>query len=433
MLKSLCILLTTVITSLYFFPFNCTFLPGSNTKMMVAAGGLIVLLFNLAKGRVAQMEKGFSVLSLIAIVVSLIGFVSVTYNNTPDYTYATYIVSMWVWLGGAYAVIHLMKAVHGCVSVRTVCNYLIGVCSLQCIIAFAMGLSEPLKAFVDGFLASEGFMGKVEDRLYGIGASLDVGGMRFATVLCMIAYLSVNVQKKLPVYMNIGYVVAFLLISVVGNMIGRTTTVGIAVALIYWLGIGLFSKQEHRQSLLLFSSYFVVCLVIFTSIVVYLYYTNSVVHSNIRFAFEGFFSLWEKGRWETNSNEILKSMYVFPDNLKTWIIGDGYFGNPVDTDPYYTGVQWKGFYQNTDVGYLRFIFYFGLLGMVSFVYFMYKAARVCMEHFYAYKMLFALILLMNYIVWFKVSSDLFLVLALFLCLPQEQSKTLQLRGVSQTL
>ena len=56
-----------------------------------------------------------------------------------------------------------------------------------------------------------------------------------------------------------------------------------------------------------------------------------------------------------------------------------------------------------------------------------------MEHFYAYKMLFALILLMNYIVWFKVSSDLFLVLALFLCLPQEQSKTLQLRGVSQTL
>ena len=38
-------------------------------------------------------------------------------------------------------------------------------------------------------------------------------------------------------------------------------------------------------------------------------------------------------------------------------------------------------------------------------------------------MLFALVLMMNYIVWFKVSSDLFLFFALFLCLPAEEEST----------
>ena len=41
-----------------------------------------------------------------------------------------------------------------------------------------------------------------------------------------------------------------------------------------------------------------------------------------------------------------------PDNLHTWIIGDGYIVNPKD-DPYYIGEVTKGYYKNTDIGYLR--------------------------------------------------------------------------------
>lgn len=60
-------------------------------------------------------------------------------------------------------------------------------------------------------------------------------------------------------------------------------------------------------------------------------------------------------------------MYVFPDNLKTWIIGDGYFSNPYNTDPFYIGTRSRGYYMGTDVGYLRFIFYFGLIGLSAFI------------------------------------------------------------------
>ena len=79
------------------------------------------------------------------------------------------------------------------------------------------------------------------------------------------------------------------------------------------------------------------------------------------------FSLAESGEWDVGSNEKLKGMYVFPETFKTWLIGDGFFG-ATTSDPYYIGKEWKSFYMDTDVGYLRFIFYFGILGLFTFLF-----------------------------------------------------------------
>ena len=100
---------TLVITSFYFFPFEFTFLPGMNTKMVIAGIGLVVLAFHFARRREFKIDNDFLTISAWALVVSLIGFAAVTYNNTNDYTYATYFVSMAVWLGAAYVVVKLME------------------------------------------------------------------------------------------------------------------------------------------------------------------------------------------------------------------------------------------------------------------------------------------------------------------------------------
>ena len=143
--------------------------------------------------------------------------------------------------------------------------------------------------------------------------------------------------------------------------------------------------------------------------------------STKRFAFEGFFSLVEQGEWDVSSNNSLMNMYVFPDNAKTWIIGDGYFDGPSNTDPYYVGPTMTGFYMWTDVGYLRFIFYFGLIGLGAFMAFFYKCGQTCATKFSGYSVMFWIILLLNYIIWFKVSTDIFLVFALFLCISKEDN------------
>lgn len=425
MLKFLGMLLATVVTSMYFFPFVFTFLPVANTKMMLAAAGLALLIVNLSRsGRHGGIDGGLFRLSVWAMAISTISFAAVVFNGTHDYTFATYVVSMWVWLGGAYAVTRTIHAVHGYLSVELVCHYLIAVCVTQCFIAYAMGQEPALKDFVDSFLAGEGFMGKVKDRLYGIGAALDVAGMKFAAVLVIISFLCANVRPQADRTRLATYLASFLVIVYVGNMIGRTTTVGACMALAYWV-FALFTGSEEqkagaRTTWLMLGGALLVAL----PIVIYYYNTSAFVHSNLRFAFEGFFSLAEKGRWETHSNEILKNMYTLPDNMKTWLIGDGYMDNPTESDPYYIGYAWKGFYHGTDVGYLRFIFYAGIFCMAAFVVYMFYVARTCITRFRPYSLLFAAILALNYIVWFKVSSDLFAVFALFLCMPADDGQTL---------
>ena len=156
-------------------------------------------------------------------------------------------------------------------------------------------------------------------------------------------------------------------------------------------------------------------------LVLYRYNSDVKFKEHIEFAFEGFFSLAESGEWEVTSNNNLKNMIVFPESLKTWIIGDGYIENPRVTDPYYVGPTYSGYYMGTDIGYLRFIFYFGIFGLLMFMYFFYKVAGVCAGRFTGYSKMFWLILIINCVVWLKVATDIFVVFALFLCIPQEDN------------
>lgn len=418
MKKIALITFTTIVLSLYFFPFSPRIMPTVNTKMIMAGIGLFVIGITLAKNRNATINKDLVILFVTAGIVSSIGLFSVYYNNTNDYTYASYLISMCVWLSAAYVVVSLMRWVHGSVSALLLCNYLIGLCVAQCVLALLMEFIEPVQDFVFS-ISDEGTANflKEKNRMSSLGVWVDIAGTRFSAVLIMIAFICVKYKEKVSKYLYL-YIIAFLTISVVGNMIARTTSVGMIVALLYFAFAAELYEFNSFAKRFWFS--FLLITILSISVIVYSYYNVSEFYRNMRFGFEGFFNLWEKGRWEVTSNQILGNMYVFPETVKTWIIGDGYFGSTVN-DPFYTGKQWKGFYMATDVGYLRFIYYFGLLGLVAFIIYFFKVAQVCVKHFPAYKIMFVLILIINYIVWFKVSTDIFVVFAPFLCISKEEN------------
>lgn len=425
MYKYLVHTISVILTSFYFFPFETIFLPGVNTKMILAGIGLLILGKRLAQRRNAGINKDFFVLSLLALSISLISLLTMTINNTPDASFLTYFVSMWVWMGGAYTVVQWLDTAYGYVNARLVCNQLIAVCVIQCLIAWTKDVYPPLQAWVDSFVGGEAFMGNTkEGRLSGIGAALDVAGLRFSAVVVMIGYI-LSKAEELSHKQIVTYLISFLIIAVIGNMMSRTTTVGVGLALVYWIySTNLLSlKQNIKNQKLWFWLGGVLCVVI--PVFIYLYFTNDIFYKNIRFGFEGFFSLWETGKWQTSSNDILLNyMIVFPDNWVTWLIGDGYAANPADKtlsffDPYYTGPVYHGYYMGTDIGYLRYIFYFGLIGTFVFSLFMWRSAWACIHRFKNYKMMFLMILLVNYIGWFKVSTDIFLVFAIFLVLSKK--------------
>lgn len=413
-LKAFTYLLLCVITSLFLFPFELVGLPGLNTKMMLAAIGLVVFFIETGRGKSGIVDRDMLLLSLFAVLVSLAGLAAIVYNGTNDTAYASYIVSMWVWIGAAYFVVWCIGKAHGYTSVRLVCNYLIVVCVFQCAMALWIDASPDIKQTVDAYIeqGQEFLNSHNVRRMYGIGASLDVAGTRFAVVLILLAFTLMS--KDTDGYFIPIYFTAFIFIAVVGNMVARTTLVGLIIAFAYIIYKTKSQQYGITREAIKFWYWAGLLLAIIIPVTVYFYNVDADFHKNLRFGFEGFFNLVENGKWEISSNEKLKTMYVFPDNLKTWIIGDGYFDNPTYSDPYYTGKHIKGFYMGTDVGYLRFIFYFGLIGLSAFILFIIKAFKICYDRFAGVKDLFVMLFLLNMIIWFKVSTDIFLIFALFL-------------------
>lgn len=419
------ILLTCVVTSFYFFPIVFTFLPAANTKMVLATCGVVVLGFRLARNRVAAiLDKDFLILSVWAFAISMMSLFTMTYNGTRDGSFATYFMSMWVWLGGAYMVISIIRWVHGCVGVQLVANYLIAVCTFQCLLAIFFQYNPVIDNAVQSIIGGkEAFMGaNTGDRLHGIGCALDVAGFKFATVLCMIGYFIAKLKGNYRALIFTIYMLCFVIITVIGNMISRSTIIGVGLVAVYWLYCLLF---QPRKSPFVVSSF--IAIAIFIPIIIALYNSSPIIEKNIRFGFEGFFSLVETGKWQTGSNDILKDMVVFPDNLKTWLIGDAYAANPSDQrgdwfDLYYTGPSFHGFYMQTDIGYCRYIFYFGIIGLLLFIGYFFKIYQILEDRFPQWRMIFLAILLVNFIGWTKVSSDLFVVFAPFLCITRKDEE-----------
>lgn len=415
-------LLAVVVTSCYFFPFILSAFPMANSKMILAVVGLVWLGVNLTKRGDAAIDRDFITLSLWALAVSLMSFVSMTYNHTPDDTFASYFMSMWVWLGGAYALIQILKTIHGGVSVPLVVNYLLAVCVVQCVLALVFDNYPSAAEWHEDTFAGEGYMGNVEDdRLHGIGCSLDVAGFRFASVIVMACYVVYYKSRIYSGKFDWLYFPAIFFVALVGDMIGRSTIIGVGIALFFLVFV---SVAQRGNSKLFLSMIVVGVIVVMVSAV--LYNINDAFRNNLRFGFEGFFSLAETGEWRTNSNDILKNMVVWPDNLKTWIIGDGYINNPADNsldtfDPYYVGEYYGGYYKGTDIGYLRYIFYFGIFGLLAFSMLFIQACRICVRRFDAFKWMFIMLLAVNFIQWFKVSTDLFIVFAPFLCISAKEN------------
>lgn len=414
MRKFILVILTGIVTSLFIFPFNLPFSSSVNTKMLVAAVGLFLFVLDMIRNRSFVISKDFLIFSIICIIVSVWAYLVITINDTAETSYAQYFISAWVWMGGAYTMVKMIKAVHGEASVDLIGRYLVFVCVAQCILAYMMTLSPGLKSFIDSLMGdAEDFMGPAEGRIYGLGAALDPSGLRFASVLVILAYLIHNTDSAAGGPLKALYLISFIIIGTFGNMISRTTIIGVGIAVFYWIIVFFTEKKERYVGGFWLTA--TLCIIISIALIIVLYRTSYSFRENLRFGFEGFFSLAEKGYWETNSTNILKGMVVWPESIKTWTIGDGYFFNTQDTPDRFGHIE-TGFYMDTDIGYLRYIFYFGSIGLLLLTTVFLWITSTCGRLFPEYRLMFILILLVNMAGWVKVSSDIIMMFAPFFIL-----------------
>ena len=403
MIRFLLYIILGVSVSFFLFPIAFTFLPSLNTKMVLAVLGVMFAGMNWLIVREIKISKGFLLSVILALLFSFICYYSTDINKTTDYAYASYILSFAVWYFGAYAICSMIKIVHGKVDFKLVTYYVTAVCVFQCAAALMIDNIPSFKQFVDSYVSQgQEFFDEVE-RLYGIGAALDPAGVRFTIVLLMITAVLNNDEKVRNNAWSISLLlISFFFIAIIGNAISRTTILGLGASLGYLLfGSSVFRKAIKQYSGKL-SLLFGLFLAVAIGISIYLYNTNIEFYDQMRFAFEGFFNYFEKGEWRTDSTDKLnREMWVWPEDQKTWLIGSGLFDN---------------FVYGTDIGYCRFILYCGLIGFSVFALLFVVNALVFMKRHPEYWMFFLILLVLTFIIWFKVATDIFFIYAVFYCI-----------------
>lgn len=400
MFRFIQVIISCIAVSGYLYPFTFTFFPVANTKTILALIGLIWFILRGVTKKRLEVESNILTGSLIAIFFGLICYISADINGTNDKSYAFYIGSFLTWLFGAYSVVSTIRLSDNNCNIGKLGIYLIGVSAFQCIIALVIDNNEVIKNLVNTYTAFGQHFFEEKNRLYGIGAALDPAGTRFAAIVVIaISALTTDYTIKKSKNKISFIIICFVIISIIGNMISRTTTTGILLSLmILVLSSGVIQLKIFNSQIKTFTIFFTIAL-LSTALFTFLYNADSYYYNLLRYGFEGFFSLVETGEFSTDSTDKLNNvMWIWPTDLKTWIIGSGIFGS---------------FAFGTDIGYCRFILYCGIIGFSAFcLLFIYQAFDFW-QKFKHYWLLFILLLALCFIIWIKVATDLMFAFAFF--------------------
>ena len=395
----------TLVVSFYVFPIEFTFLPQSiNSKIIIAIFGIMAYAFDSLKKGAAEISGSVLLALLWAVIFSVWCLFSITVSNTPDKTYVTYIVSFATWLTGAYGVFAALHLEHEDVDLEVLVRYLAWAGVFQCVTAVLIDNYAGFSSFVDSFMAVGQDFYKRSHRLYGIGAALDPGGIRFSVIQVMIAHLfathsKVRDNRRSQLFL----LLAFSVITIIGSVISRTTLVGSGLGLAY-IGYSLMKLRQGGFITLRMLQTYMIFLFAMTGVLVfsiYFYSASRTFQGYLRFGFEAFFNWAETGAFRTNSTDILDTMWVWPEDTWTWIIGQGTMGV---------------FQNNTDIGYCNFILYCGIIGLLIFSFFFIYCHWVQTRKFQNFHIVSLMLTALTFIVWIKVTTDIFFIDALLFCI-----------------
>jgi hypothetical protein len=177
--------------------------------------------------------------------------------------------------------------------------------------------------------------------------------------------------KRHSTFMIFFYTVAFILLFVLGTMMARTTLIGTILAFILLVWPASVGRAAVSKNVFRFGGSFVLILLLLGFMIFFLSAESRELLSNAtEFAFEIFINYAKGEGISSASTDELKDMFIWPQELRTYLIGDGRFVNPQDPVRYYMG---------TDVGYLRMLYYFGIPGIILFLIIQLVPVVVCLK------------------------------------------------------
>lgn len=338
---------------IYNVPFN--FLPFGTGKFF-AFFGLCLVIIQLIKKKVTFL-KNKNVIGLIIFILLLLGyslinssFIHQTFEFSIPYAFFLFLFEHLI---GCVVILFFLKKFK-MATLDDMLRILIYTISLQSFLMLLMLIIPSFKTF--GFSILEGTQLSLSERyggFRGVGfassVTYDLSVIQSIGLMLISVYL-LRVKSK-----SLFYFITFLwCINIIAVLVsGRTGWLGIAFSLLIFFINFLYSRKSFKSQ-----NMFLVSLIMISTICLILYQLlasaelrEMVQLKILPYAFEIFINASQSGQLETESSNILKSMY-FSIPIQSLIIGDGYYLSP----------NGQEYYMHTDAGYMRQVLYYGLIG-----------------------------------------------------------------------
>lgn len=274
-------------------------------------------------------------------------------NASTDFTYITYFISIFFAFYANYLIARLSHKIYGQFTLSIFFKYLIFAELVYLFLSLLMFIQPSANDMLLSLLRKDDLakvaLERTEGlRIQGFGASYFGAGIVNGLFLIFLAiYTS---MRSISTKERVLYYLLYCFVFVVGMMQARTTIVGAALGIWVMLCCSKGIKNWLRIA-------FTFILVIAVSVASFDLIARSVsfdIDTLYKFAFELFINYAENGEATTSSTNRLWEFYdIIPTDFKTWLIGDAKLSSDKG-----------GYYMYTDVGYFRYIFYFGVIGML---------------------------------------------------------------------
>lgn len=220
------------------------------------------------------------------------------------------------------------------------------------------------------------FLGNTQNRFIGFGPAFFGAGVMSGLGLILLSVKLTSKLKHKSLYLF--YILMYITILFSGVLSSRTTLIGFFIGLSILIFNAKFFSLKHLIPI-------IGVLLIIYWMAMYMIINNEKMNITdiTRFGLEYYYNFTETGKLSTSSTDNLMEMIKMPKSFYTYILGDGYFTDPITSY----------FYKNTDIGYLRLLYYSGIFSLIALIMYYYK---------------------LFYSKWLTISNRKFIIHALFL-------------------
>ena len=349
----------------YFFPFKAY---GFDPRLLVF---LFFFIYMIKDGLLLNRKVKCRYIKTLfyPVLMSLFTVLSSVVNTITENTFIIFPFQVIYLLLLSYCIYYITKRFCKVISFYVITRYFLMTLVVQSVIAIVMFVNQPICLFLFDLqgidLTSRVIKMYFGVRLIGLGCFYFGAGAIYGLGLIAIMPFMLKAKNKQQL---IKLILLYVYIFIVGIFFARTAMIGCVFSIVYLIFCILIPKMCNKVFLVF--RQFIIYLTVFGIALVFIYTSSPKWQEDygdiIDFGLEAFINLVENGELSTASSDGLTEYHlsIWPQNQKTYYIGD---------------MRWtKGdsYYGDSDVGYVRLLFYFGVPGVILFLLYQYSIVRI---------------------------------------------------------